>query len=225
MKTIFIDLFGKPEGIVIFQLLAATRFTIYLSLISFIGGAFLAAILAYFSIKKNSSLRKIATVYIWLFQSTPLLMLLFIFGLGFPRMLALEVNIWFAAGGALILYASAYIGEVWRGAIESVSQNQWEAGRAVGLNFFSTFRLIVLPQAFKISIAPTVGFMVQIIKGTSLAYIIGFSDLMYIGKRWANAPVNGTEPYIVFPIMALIYFSLCFPLSKFSNFLEKKLQQ
>ncbi len=225
MKTIFIDLFGKPEGIVIFQLLAATRFTVYLSLISFIGGAFLAAILAYFSIKKNSSLRKIATFYIWLFQSTPLLMLLFIFGLGFPRMLGLEVNIWFAAGGALILYASAYIGEVWRGAIESVSQNQWEAGRAVGLNFFSTFRLIVFPQALKISIAPTVGFMVQIIKGTSLAYIIGFSDLMYIGKRWANAPVNGTEPYIVFPIMALIYFSLCFPLSKFSNFLEKRLQQ
>ena len=223
MKTIFVDLFGKPEGIVIFQLLAATRFTVYLSLISFIGGAFLAAILAYFSIKKSSPLRKIATVYIWLFQSTPLLMLLFIFGLGFPRMLALDVNIWFAAGGALILYASAYIGEVWRGAIESVSQNQWEAGRAVGLNFFSTFRLIVLPQALKISIAPTVGFMVQIIKGTSLAYIIGFSDLMYIGKRWANAPVNGTEPYIVFPIMALIYFCLCFPLSKLSNFLEKKL--
>ena len=165
MKTIFIDLFGKPEGIVIFQLLAATRFTVYLSLISFIGGAFLAAILAYFSIKKNSSLRKIATVYIWLFQSTPLLMLLFIFGLGFPRMLALEVNIWFAAGGALILYASAYIGEVWRGAIESVSQNQWEAGRAVGLNFFSTFRLIVFPQAFKISIAPTVGLWFRLSKG------------------------------------------------------------
>ena len=93
-------------------------------------------------------------------------MLLFIFGLGFPRMLALEVNIWSAQEGTE-LYASAYIGEVWRGAIESVSQNQWEAGRVVGLNFFSTFRLIVLPQAFKIFIAPTVGFMVQIIKGTS----------------------------------------------------------
>ena len=225
MKTIFIELFGKPEGIVIFQLLAATRFTVYLSLISFIGGAILAAFLAYFSIKKKSVLRRVATIYIWLFQSTPLLMLLFIFGLGFPRLFAVEVNIWFAAGGALILYASAYIGEVWRGAIESVSYNQWEAGRAVGLNFFSTFRLIVLPQAFKISIAPTVGFMVQIIKGTSLAYIIGFSDLMYIGKRWANAPVNGTEPYIIFPLMAFIYFFLCFPLSKLSNFLEKRLQQ
>ena len=225
MKTVFIELFGKPEGIVIFQLLAATRFTVYLSLISFIGGAILAAFLAYFSIKKKSVLRRVATIYIWLFQSTPLLMLLFIFGLGFPRLFAVEVNIWFAAGGALILYASAYIGEVWRGAIESVSYNQWEAGRAIGLSFFSTFRLIVLPQAFKISIAPTVGFMVQIIKGTSLAYIIGFSDLMYIGKRWANAPVNGTEPYIIFPLMALIYFFLCFPLSKLSNFLEKRLQQ
>ena len=96
MKTIFIDLFGKPEGIVIFQLLAATRFTVCLSLISFIGGAFLASILAYFSIKKFFP-RKIAAVYIWLFQSA-ITMLLFIFGLGFPRMLAL-VNIWFAAGG------------------------------------------------------------------------------------------------------------------------------
>jgi polar amino acid transport system permease protein len=65
--------------------------------------------------------------------------------------------------------------------------------------------------------------MVQIIKGSSLAYIIGFHDLMTVGKRWANAPVNGTEPFIVFPIMALIYFCLCFPLSVWSRRLERKL--
>ena len=73
------------------------------------------------------------------------------------------------------------------------------------------------------ALAPTVGFTVQIIKGTSLAYIIGFHDLMAIGKRWANAPVTGTEPFIIFPLMALIYFCLCFPLSRLAGRLERKL--
>ena len=82
---------------------------------------------------------------------------------------------------------------------------------------------MILPQAVRVSLAPTVGFLVQIIKGTSLAYIIGFSDLMSIGKRWANAPVEGTEPFIIYPLMALIYFGLCFPLSRLALALEKRL--
>ena len=129
-----------------------------------------------------------------------------------------------AASVALVLYSSAYIGEVWRGAIDSIPRSQWEAGDALGLRFFPIFFLIIVPQAIRISIAPTVGFMVQIIKGTSLAYIIGFHDLMAIGKRWANAPVNGTEPFIIFPLMALIYFSLCFPLSQISPWLERRMK-
>ena len=100
---------------------------------------------------------------------------------------------------------------------------QWEGGRALGLTFLQSVRLIIFPQALRLSLAPTVGFMVQIIKGTSLAFIIGFHDLMSIGKRWANAPVTGTEPFIIFPIMALIYFSLCFPLSRLAKFLESRL--
>ncbi len=72
-------------------------------------------------------------------------------------------------------------------------------------------------------LAPTVGFMVQIIKGTSLAFIIGFHDLMNVGKRWANAPVEGTEPFVIYPLMALIYFALCFPLSVWSRHLERRL--
>ena len=74
----------------------------------------------------------------------------------------------------------------------------------------------------RVAIAPTVGFMVQIIKGTSMAYIIGFHDLMSIGKRWSNASIPNTEPYIIFPIMALIYFSLCFPITLWSRSLEKR---
>ena len=222
MKNTFIELFGKPEGIVLFQLLEATQFTIYLSLIAFTGGGILALVLAFMASVHNRLSTITSKTYIWFFQSTPLLMLLFLFGLGIPRLLGLNVNIWLAASVALVLYSSAYIGEVWRGSIESIPKSQWEAGEALGLSFFPIFFLIILPQAIRIAIAPTVGFMVQIVKGTSLAYIIGFHDLMSIGKRWANAPVTGTEPYVIFPLMALIYFSLCFPLSQLSQWLERK---
>ena len=222
MKNTFIELFGKPEGIVLFQLLEATQFTIYLSLIAFTGGGILALVLAFMASVHNRVSNITSKTYIWFFQSTPLLMLLFLFGLGIPRLLGVNVNIWLAASVALVLYSSAYIGEVWRGSIESIPKSQWEAGEALGLSFFPIFFLIILPQAIRIAIAPTVGFMVQIVKGTSLAYIIGFHDLMSIGKRWANAPVTGTEPYVIFPLMALIYFSLCFPLSQLSQWLERK---
>ncbi|MDB2502307.1 ABC transporter permease subunit [Rhodobacteraceae bacterium IMCC15231] len=222
VKNTFIELFGKPEGIVLFQLLEATQFTIYLSLIAFTGGGILALVLAFMATVHNRVSNITSKTYIWFFQSTPLLMLLFLFGLGIPRLLGVNVNIWLAASVALVLYSSAYIGEVWRGSIESIPKSQWEAGEALGLSFFPIFFLIILPQAIRIAIAPTVGFMVQIVKGTSLAYIIGFHDLMSIGKRWANAPVTGTEPYVIFPLMALIYFSLCFPLSQLSQWLERK---
>ena len=224
MKDLFTNLFGKPEGIVLFQLLEATQFTIYLSFIAFIGGGLIALILAFMATIKNSISNLVATGYIWLFQSTPLLMLLFLFGLAIPRLFGVDINVWLAASIALVFYASAYIGEVWRGAIDSIPRSQWEAGDALGFRFFPIFFLIIVPQAIRISIAPTVGFMVQIIKGTSLAYIIGFHDLMAIGKRWANAPVNGTEPFIIFPLMALIYFSLCFPLSQISQWLERRMK-
>ena len=224
MKDLFTNLFGKPEGIVLFQLLEATQFTIYLSFIAFIGGGLIALILAFMATIKNPISNLVSTGYIWLFQSTPLLMLLFLFGLAIPRLFGVDINVWLAASVALVLYASAYIGEVWRGAIDSIPRSQWEAGDALGFRFFPIFFLIIVPQAIRISIAPTVGFMVQIIKGTSLAYIIGFHDLMAIGKRWANAPVNGTEPFIIFPLMALIYFSLCFPLSQIYQWLERRMK-
>ena len=97
---------------------------------------------------------------------------------------------------------------------------QWEAGFALNISFVSTLKKVILPQAIRYGLAPTVGFMVQIIKGTSLAYIIGFSDLMLTGKRWANAPVLGSEPFIIFPIMAVIYFCICYPLAVLARKLE-----
>ncbi|MEM0990253.1 MAG: amino acid ABC transporter permease [Pseudomonadota bacterium] len=223
MKDALIELLGKPEGIVLYQLLDATQFTIYLSLIAFGGGGLVGALIAFLRLLPNRWARAGALSWIWSFQSTPLLMLLFLSGLGVPRLFGVDVNPWTAAVISLTIYASAYLADVWRGAVESIPAGQWEGARAVGLSFGQTLRLVIVPQAGRVALAPTVGFLVQIIKGTSLAYIIGFSDLMAIGKRWANAPVEGTEPFIIFPLMALIYFCLCFPLSLLARRLERRL--
>lgn len=222
MRDALIALLGKPHGIVLFQLLEATQYTIYLSLIAFVGGGLVGLALALAHLSSRRAVLGAAASYVWLFQSAPLLMLLFIFGLGVPRLAGMAVDPWLAAGGALTLYTSAYLADVWRGALQAVPAGQWEGGRAVGLSFFKILRLVIAPQAIRLAAAPTIGFLVQIIKGTSLAYIIGFHDLMNVGKRWANAPVPGTEPFLIFPLMGLIYFCLCFPLSAWSRRLERR---
>ena len=222
VKELFIELLGKPLGIVVFQLLDASQFTIYLSLIAFFGGGIIALPITILRIAPKKLLVVLASSYIWLFQSIPLLMLLFLLGLGVPRLLGIDVDPWIAASISLTLFTSAYLADVWRGALQALARGQWEGGRALGLSFIQILCLVIVPQAARISLAPTVGILVQIIKGTSLAYIIGFQDLMSIGKRWANAPIDGTEPFIVFPLMALIYFSLCYPLSLLSIYLERR---
>ena len=193
-----------------------------MSLIAFIGGGIVGALITFLRIIPNKSLNITSYGYTWLFQSVPLLMLLFLLGLGVPRLLGFDINPWVAATISLILFTSAYLAEVWRGSIISVSIGQWEAGKVLNLSFSQTLRLVILPQAFKYSVAPTISFLIQIIKGTSLAYIIGFQDLMLLGKRWANAPVPGSEPFLIFPLMAVMYFCLCYPLAVYAKHLEKK---
>ena len=150
-------------------------------------------------------------------------MLLFLTGLGIPIFYQINVPPWVAATISLTLFTSAYMSEVWRGALQSINIGQWEAGRALGLSFVNNLRYVIAPQALKIATPPTVGFMVQVIKGTSLAYIIDFNDLMRWGKKIGNSQIDGAEPFIVFPLVALIYFFLCFPLTLLSRRLEQSL--
>ena len=126
------------------------------------------ALITFLRIIPNKLLNFVSYAYTWLFQSLPLLMLLFILGLGVPQLLGLDIDPWIAATMALVIFTSAYLAEVWRGAIIAIPQSQWEASRALNLNFIQTIRLIILPQAVKYSVVPTISFLIQIIKGTSL---------------------------------------------------------
>ncbi|MDO6765657.1 amino acid ABC transporter permease [Agarivorans sp. 1_MG-2023] len=201
------------------NLLLAARWTILLSLIAFASGGLVALMLTFMRISNTPVLAALVKGYVELFQGTPLLMQLFIIFFGLS-LIGLDVSAWTAAIIGLTLFTSAFLCEIWRGCIESLPKGQWEAARTLGLSFFQTMRYIILPQALKVAIAPTVGFSVQVVKGTALTSIIGFVELTKAGTMLNNATF---QPFKVFALVAVLYFLLCFPLSLYSKHLEKKL--
>ena len=216
-------IFGEFYGHMLAVLISASQWTIYLSLTAFFGGGLIGLVMAVARLVPSVAVRRMSAAYIWLFQSIPLLMLLFLIGLGVPAFFQVDMPPWVAATVSLTLFTSAYMADVWRGASESVPVGQWEGARALGLTFRQTLLTVIAPQALRIATPPTVGFMVQVIKGTSMAYIIDYNDLMRWGKKIANSQIEGAEPFVVYPIMAVFYFVLCFPLSHWSKTMERKL--
>lgn len=201
------------------NLLLAARWTILLSLVSFVGGGIVGAVVLFLRTAKAAWMRRIAQGYIELFQGTPLLMQLFIafFGLG---LFGIDVPAWLAAGTALVLWTAAFLAEIWRGTVEAVPKGQWEASASLGMGYLQQMRWVILPQALRIAIPPTVGFSVQVVKGTALTSIIGFVELSKAGTVVTNATF---QPFTVYGMVALIYFALCWPLSKSSQILERRL--
>jgi polar amino acid transport system permease protein len=202
----------------VWYLIMAAQWTVLLSLIAFAGGALVGLPIALMRVSPSHTLRIVAGGYIQLIQGTPLLILLFLtyFGLG---ILGYKLAPLVAAGLALTLYAAAFLGEIWRGCIEAVPRTQWEASDCLGLDRFQQYAYVILPQAFKMAIPPTVGFMVQIVKNTSLASVVGFVELARAGQIVNNSTF---EPFIIFCIVAAIYFAMCYPLSLASRFLERR---
>ena len=207
--------FGEPEFWFIVQ---AARWTIALSLIAFIGGAIGGLIVALMRTSDLRWMQRAALAFTKIFQGTPLLLQLFLIFFGAP-VLGLDIDPWIAAGAALILNSSAFLGEIWRGCIEAVPRGQWEAASALSLSYVDRMRDVVLPQAARIAMAPTVGYMVQIVKGTSLAAIIGFTEVTRAGQIINNATF---QPLIVFSTVAGIYFVLCWPLSLIASHMERR---
>ena len=201
------------------NLLMALRWTVVLSLIAFIGGGIVGALLLFFRLRAGKWLDRAISTYVQLFQGTPLLMQLFLAYFGIALM-GVDVSAWTAATVALTLYTSAYLTEIWRGCVASIPKGQWEASGSLALSFGEQLRHVVLPQAVKIATAPTVGFLVQVVKGTALASVIGFVELTKAGSMISNATF---QPFVVFSCVALMYFALCFPISLYAKHLERKL--
>jgi polar amino acid transport system permease protein len=203
------------------NLLLAGRWTVALSLIAFIGGGLVGLALLVLRLTKLPMADKLVGGYVQLFQGTPLLMQLFLSYFGIA-LFGINTSAWVAAAVALTLYTSAFLTEIWRGCVNSIPKGQWEAAESLALNFGEQLRYVVLPQAVKISVPPTVGFLVQVIKGTALASVIGFVELTKAGTMITNATF---KPFLVYSCLALMYFALCFPVSLLARRLERKLNR
>ncbi len=192
--------------------------TVGLSLITFVCGGILGLLFALGRSLGPKWLRWIIMGYIQLVQATPLLILLFLsfYGLSF---LGFYFPPLAAAAISLTIYTTAFLADIWRGCIESIPRAQWEASDSLALSGTQTLRYVILPQAFRIALGPTVGFMVQVIKNTSVTALIGFVELTRAGQLLNNMTF---QPFHVFLTVAVMYFALCYPLSWWSEKLKEQ---
>lgn len=198
--------------------LGALRWTVLLAAIACTCGGVLGLGVALARVARSRWLRIAAATYIQIVQGTPVLMLLFLsyyglslFGFDLPPMVAASVS--------MTIYVSGYLGEIWRGAIQAVPKQQWEASESLALTRRQQYQYVILPQAVRISLPPTVGFVVQVVKNSSIASIIGFVELAKAGQLINNVTF---QPFRVFLIVAALYFCICYPLSYCSRRLERK---
>lgn len=203
----------------VLYMLTAAGWTIGLALTAMLGGGLLGLIVAVLRVAPIRPLNWLAIGWINLIQGTPLLGQLFVFFFGLP-LLGLSVDSWTAAALSLSIYASAFFGEIWRGSLQSISPRQWEAGAALGLTYGQRLFNVILPQAIRVSVAPTVGFLVQLVKNTSLTALIGFVELTRAAQIISGATF---APLPVYLTAAAMYFVICFTLSQLSKMLEGRL--
>ena len=205
-------------GDLVFVLLAL-RWTVVLAAGAFVLGGAIGLAVALARVSGNRALRWLSIGYIRVLQGTPLLLQLFLVFFG-ADMLGFGLGPYVSAILGLSLNAGAFLGEIWRGALQAVPEGQQEAARALGLHYMPRMLRVVMPQALRIATAPTVGFLVNLVKSTSLAAVIGFVELTRAGQMVNNATFR---PFTIFGTVAVLYFLLCWPLTLASRRLERRL--
>ncbi|MEP7456200.1 amino acid ABC transporter permease [Phyllobacterium sp. SB3] len=199
-------------------LITATRWTLVLTIAASILGGILGLIVALARVSVFPWLRATAAAYITVVQGIPALILLFLSYYGLSKA-GYDLSPIVAASISLSIYASGYLGDIWRGAIQSVPLQQWEASTSLALTRGQQYRHIILPQSIRIALPPTVGFLVQLVKNTSVVSIVGVVELARSGQLINNATF---QPFRVFIVVATIYFAICYPLSVASKHFEVK---
>jgi polar amino acid transport system permease protein len=212
-------LYGSFTTVHVIYMVQAIWWTLVLSALAFVLGGAGGFALMLARISPRAWLRVPARIYIELVQGIPLLILLFIvyfglsvYGFSLPSLVA--------AGLGMMGYVSAYLADIWRGCVEAMPKPQWEAAECLSFTRWQTLRLVIIPQAIRLSLPPTVGFLVQIIKMTSVASVIGFIELTRAAQIINNSIF---QPFIIFSVVGAMYFALCYPLSRWSEAMETKL--
>ena len=198
-------------------LLTALQWTVALVILALAFGTPLALGLALLRTGKTTVLRILSSSFIQIIQGIPLLGLLMFFYFGIPVFLGYDIPAMVAVGVAYAIYTAAFLGDIWRGGIQAIKHAQWEAAACLGISKWHQFRYVIAPQAFRIALPATVVFLVQLVKNTSLASIVGFVELARAGQI---VSAGTFQPLLVYSIVAVIYFAVCFPLTAWSRKLE-----
>jgi len=209
--------FGWDE---IWFIILSVRWTVLLTLLALAVGGVLGFAVALGRVSLWAPLRTACLLYIQVIQGIPVLMLLLLSYYGLP-LAGLELPPLLAASVSMGLYASGYLGEIWRGAIQAVSWQQWESSTSLAMRRWQQYAYVILPQAVRIAIPPTVGFVVQLVKNTSIVSVVGLVELARAGQLVNNATF---QPFRVFGVVAALYFAVCWPLSRLSQRLERRLR-
>ncbi|MEA3085630.1 MAG: polar amino acid transport system permease protein [Paraburkholderia sp.] len=202
-------------------ILEGTGWSFLLSVIGTVGGFIVGLPIALARVSKRRWVRSVSGIYVQFNQGIPLPVTMFMVYFGIS-IFGVNVSTVLAASSALVINASAYLGEMWKGSINSVALTQSEAAESLALTYVQRMIYVILPQAVTIAIPPTVGFVVGLIKNTSYAVVIGMAELTYSARV-----VNNTtfEPFVIFTLAAAIYFLMCYPLSRLSLRLERAMRK
>jgi len=199
--------------------LKGVRMTIIVSLLSLVGGTILGFCIG---IGRNSRIRVLRysfSLYVDFMRGTPFLVQIFIVFFIFPEW-GIQMEAFQAAVFSLTLYAGAYISEIVAGGISTISPGQTEAAMATGMNWFQRLRFVVMPQALRPILPPLVGQYVLLIKDSSVISVIGLTDVTRVG--WLTVQ-RIPEGLMVFGLVGILYFLICYPLIRLSNWFEKRL--
>ena len=202
-------------------LLKAMGVTFLLSLIGCLIGFGFGTLLAIFRKTKSAlliPLRILIVIYTEIFRRIPflvsLLLIFYIFQIG-----KITDSLFIIAIVTVCLIATAFISEIVRSGLESVSQTQWDAAKAMNFSYYETLKEVIFPQAWKVIFPPAFSFFILFIKDTALASQIGVMELTFAGKVLNN---KGFSPILVFGTVLILYFILSFPLDRFGKYMERK---
>ncbi|TDX46352.1 amino acid ABC transporter permease [Orenia marismortui] len=195
--------------------------TLKIALIAMLIGLLLGLVTALFRLYKLAVLDKVSELYVFVIRGTPLLVQIYIVYFGLPR-IGIEFSAYNSAYLALGVNVGAYLSEVFRGAIKSIDKGQLEAALSVGMTYWQAMYRIILPQAALVALPATGNTFINLIKNTSLVFVISIEEIMAKTKKLAALHGSYLEMYITAAIVYLILFLLIY---KLQAFLERNLEK
>lgn len=197
-------------------LLRGTLVTLQLAVIGVVGGTVVGVLIGTASATAGRAVRWLIATYVFVVRGVPVLVWMFMGYFGLP-LLGAELSGFVAVSIVLVAYTAAFVSEIVRGAVQSVPRGQIEAARSLGMRRGKILRLVVLPQAMKVSLPPLVNNSVMMVKQTAYVSIVGVWELTYAAREVVE---RTTAPFQIFIGVMLIYFAICYPLALMARRLE-----